>query len=347
VRLIGPWGTNNSGQPQGLSNTGETLTLRLPLIEVAEIYLAVADQVDYNDSEPWPLAADGEGASLTRPDLTKYGNLGESWQAARPSPGNLPIDYSDSPLLEIEVPMPAELGRDSQMLRGSTDVDVYRFQPSANGAFEFRTQAVGAGAMTALRVFSADEEELGFSNHPTGSTENRLSVELQAGAEYYIVVSGSSDVAQNYDPFTGANIVSSPSVGAYTITVDGTTVEPTSPWRNAERANDVNGSGTVDPIDALLVINALNSMGSIELPSPSEENAPPPYIDVNGDNILSAIDALLVINELNAAAAAEGEPETPTVATSVPRATLSLAAAAVDDAFAHDDDERSGRPRRR
>jgi len=59
---------------------------------------------------------------------------------------------------------------------------------------------------------------------------------------------------------------------------------------------DVNADGFISPIDALLVINFLNTQGSrtvVGLP------APPPYRDVNGDNFISPIDALLVINYLN------------------------------------------------
>ncbi len=59
---------------------------------------------------------------------------------------------------------------------------------------------------------------------------------------------------------------------------------------------DVNADGFITPIDALLIINLLNSGGSgpvAGLP------APPPYRDVSGDNFISPLDALLVINYLN------------------------------------------------
>ncbi|MFO1062601.1 MAG: Ig-like domain-containing protein [Pirellulales bacterium] len=70
---------------------------------------------------------------------------------------------------------------------------------------------------------------------------------------------------------------------------------------------DVNADGFISPIDALLVINFLNTEGPrsvVGLPSP------PPYRDVNGDNFISAIDALLVINYLNSLRpSGEGESE--------------------------------------
>ena len=67
----------------------------------------------------------------------------------------------------------------------------------------------------------------------------------------------------------------------------------------------------ITPLDALLVINYLNSMGSratSDLPTPGDGR--PVFVDTNSDQHLSAIDALLIINELNnpsTAQNAEGE----------------------------------------
>ena len=75
--------------------------------------------------------------------------------------------------------------------------------------------------------------------------------------------------------------------------------------QNPTLFQDVNADGFISPIDALLIINYINSgapSSVIGLP------APPPYRDVNGDDFISAIDALLVINELNRrSASGEGE----------------------------------------
>ncbi len=56
------------------------------------------DRVVYSDGshgedfasgvDPWPLEADGQGASLNRRDADGYGNDPENWQAATPSPGS-------------------------------------------------------------------------------------------------------------------------------------------------------------------------------------------------------------------------------------------------------------------
>ena len=69
-------------------------------------------------------------------------------------------------------------------------------------------------------------------------------------------------------------------------------------WQNPVEQHDVNGDQQVAPLDALLVINKLNTVGPhslIGVPAPDV----PQYLDVNGDQFVSAIDALLIINRLN------------------------------------------------
>jgi len=61
------------------------------------------------------------------------------------------------------------------------------------------------------------------------------------------------------------------------------------PWIN----EDVNASGQVSPLDALMVINALTDRGEGE-----ETASARTYLDVNGDGQLSPLDALRVINQL-------------------------------------------------
>jgi hypothetical protein len=126
-----------------------------------------------------------------------------------------------------------------------------------------------------------------------------------------------------------------PSPGRY-----GEATNPT-PWHNAAFPEDVINDGSVVPLDALTVINALNERGSGPLPTRTPTD---PYLDVTGDNMLSPLDALEVINWLNDAAASaatlaavpstatkDGEAESP-AAPLAARARL-LAAAAASSEF--------------
>ena len=53
------------------------------------------DEVRYDDQIPWPTAADGQGASLTRISSTHYGNDSTSWIAVAPSPGQVQAVNAD------------------------------------------------------------------------------------------------------------------------------------------------------------------------------------------------------------------------------------------------------------
>ncbi len=89
-----------------------------------------------------------------------------------------------------------------------------------------------------------------------------------------------------------------------TATGTGTIVDDdavaTNPWKNPRNRFDIDDDGNVLPLDALIVINALNDGGSRPLAVPPvPPNVPPPYLDPSGDDSLSPLDALLIINELN------------------------------------------------
>lgn len=78
----------------------------------------------------------------------------------------------------------------------------------------------------------------------------------------------------------------------------------TSDWQNPENRFDVNADTSVSALDALLIINELNTNGPRDLLT--EVGSPPPYLDVSGDLFVSALDVLQVINFLNSGSG-EGE----------------------------------------
>ncbi len=71
-------------------------------------------------------------------------------------------------------------------------------------------------------------------------------------------------------------------------------------WTNADNALDVNDSGLVTPLDALLVVNDINTSGARTLPeTPADALVGAAMIDVNNDGSVSALDVLQIINALN------------------------------------------------
>lgn len=74
------------------------------------------------------------------------------------------------------------------------------------------------------------------------------------------------------------------------------------PYHNDLISEDTNQDYNVTALDALLVINAINSLTPGQtgvLPTDGVGKADGPRIDVSGDNVLTALDALQVINRLN------------------------------------------------
>ena len=93
---------------------------------------------------------------------------------------------------------------------------------------------------------------------------------------------------------------------------------PKSPWQNAANPLDVNHNASVTPIDALIIINYLNSNGSQVLTgSPAGID---PYYDVNGDGKVTPIDALTVINFLNSQNLTATQAAKPAAASTASRA---------------------------
>mgnify|MGYP005636248763 FL=1 len=78
-------------------------------------------------------------------------------------------------------------------------------------------------------------------------------------------------------------------------------------WHHLDVPEDVDVSGDVVPLDALLIVNDLNNRGARQLSAPTEGDSPPPYYDVSGDGWLTSLDALRVVNWLNANMFGESE----------------------------------------
>jgi hypothetical protein len=90
---------------------------------------------------------------------------------------------------------------------------------------------------------------------------------------------------------------------------------------------DVDASGQVTPLDALLIINAMNSnSGPFIVPADAISGPTSNYYDVNGDGLVSPLDALLVLNELNATVTAAAQSAAPPSAAAVPSAATLPAA---------------------
>ncbi|MDX1929431.1 MAG: cadherin domain-containing protein [Pirellulaceae bacterium] len=87
----------------------------------------------------------------------------------------------------------------------------------------------------------------------------------------------------------------------FTVTVDANLFT----WHNPTNPFDTNGNNSVSPVDALIVINYLNSGKPRDITPGSAPTMG--FLDTSKNNPISPLDALLVINELNRRASGEGE----------------------------------------
>jgi len=71
------------------------------------------------------------------------------------------------------------------------------------------------------------------------------------------------------------------------------------PFHNYLASTDVDGDFKISPLDALMVINQLNTTGSGSLANRSAPQTRTGLVDADADNNLSPLDALLVINSIN------------------------------------------------
>lgn len=103
------------------------------------------------------------------------------------------------------------------------------------------------------------------------------------------------------------------------------------PWHNFVNPLDVDGDGHVVPLDALIVINEVNTPTASSLLGLLPRSRPPEsfYFDVSQDGFVAAIDALNVINFLIDQPQAEGEAGSlsPLVSPVIPNNALATATA--------------------
>ncbi|MEM8828686.1 MAG: S8 family serine peptidase [Cyanobacteria bacterium P01_G01_bin.19] len=112
------------------------------------------------------------------------------------------------------------IGNDSGFIVGDTDVDIYRFVPTADATVNIRTIATQEfSADTYLRVFDSAGNEIAANDNESELNQSSLiQLDVTAGTEYYIGVNGSSAEGQAYNPVTGEG--SAPgSQGNYNLSV--------------------------------------------------------------------------------------------------------------------------------
>ncbi|MCA9180845.1 MAG: hypothetical protein KDA51_05310, partial [Planctomycetales bacterium] len=94
--------------------------------------------------------------------------------------------------------------------------------------------------------------------------------------------------------------------------------------------------GYVSPIDALLIINDLNSNGAHPVPSGIGGTGEPPseMLDVNGDGLITPMDVLLIINHLNSRAAARAQLDSTSISSTDSEVSKAMISTPLESAYA-------------
>lgn len=128
VPVFGPFAGN-------LDNAGEDVELKKPILfKTGAPGFVTADKLAYDNSAPWPEAADGDGASLQRLGPGYYGNDPVSWLAAAPNVGAT-LGVGAPPAI-IENPMDVFVcaGSDAQFQVSATGAEPLQYQWRQNGS---------------------------------------------------------------------------------------------------------------------------------------------------------------------------------------------------------------------
>ena len=98
--------------------------------------------------------------------------------------------------------LPGNVGNDSGSIVGDTDVDLYRFVPTADGMVNIKTIVDREFSTdTYLRIFdSAGNEIAANDNQSDLDRSSFIQLDVTAKTEYYIGINGSSLQAQQYNP---------------------------------------------------------------------------------------------------------------------------------------------------
>lgn len=201
VLIFGPY----AGKLDNSAGSVRLLKPDMPVLGTTPFILV--DAVDYTDQAPWPVLADGTGATLQRRFVTQYGNDPANWLAAAPTAGR-PLGNGSPPSITVSPSnQVAVVSGESQLQVTAIGSAPLRYQWRFNGATlpdatnasllltNVQTAQAGAYAVTVFNNAGSVE-----------STNANLSVVLGA---YFIVQPQSTNARPGVNVALSALAVSS------------------------------------------------------------------------------------------------------------------------------------------
>ncbi len=213
-------------------------------------------------------------------ELLNYGNQ-----------ANAPLDVIAGPLddtLQIHA-LPAQR---EMTLQGGLGVDKVDFT-QANGVLDFTRGLVKTDSVEVLSTVNGTAQSIQFGNElPFMSAGSAGSWQIQSDANDQLQFGPAWRTQAPAWVSTGLR--HRLSNGAQQVWLQNPTL-----WTNPLSSNDVNADGYTTPLDALLVINAINTRQALRAPTSGADIVGWMYLDPNRSSSVEPIDALLVINAIN------------------------------------------------
>jgi len=141
------------------------------------------------------------------------------------------------------------------MIVGSTDVDLYKFVPTASGPYDIRTDTSQEGsADTYLRLFDANGNQLASNDNASdATTASFIRASLTAGQTYYIGVSGTAN--SSYDPVSGAGTTAG-ATGTYGLSIASANIPAITVSNPAPASPSISGASVVFTVSLDFASNA-------------------------------------------------------------------------------------------
>ncbi|MDX1814712.1 MAG: hypothetical protein R3239_02030, partial [Thermodesulfobacteriota bacterium] len=206
VRLFGPY----IGR---LENSGERISLfkpdhpkEPPHPDAGTGPYVLVDQVNYSNSDPWPVGADGTGDSLQRVASGQYGNDPINWQAVSPTPGQEnasdPLRDADGDGMPDQWEMKYFGGTDVPNGGAAEDWD----RDGSSNLSEYLAGTDPTDAASALAISSI-----------LTSSDSVITITWRSASGKHYAILKSTNLPVGFDQIEAANIPATPPLNSFSI----------------------------------------------------------------------------------------------------------------------------------
>lgn len=270
-------------EPTGQANSGE----------VEDYYLSVdADSVDQRWCVRFPMVTINIDLEITITSQTTVVQNQQGLLLNYDNQPNVPLDLIAGPQADV-FKVKAIQPQRQITFQGGGGSDTLSFEEVA-GVLDFASGLVKTDSIEVLSLSNGSPQTVQFAADLPLLTPGNVS---------QLVISADRQDTINFNKAwrlqTPAWTTSQGFAHRITNLKDSVSLIDTSVWTNPINSRDTNGDGQVSPIDALLIINAINQKQTLRIPTNQTDVINWLYLDPNRSASIEPLDALLVIDSIN------------------------------------------------